>query len=140
MQSSTPVIPGLEPYELKIGGPEAGQPEFRTLFALRAPDGRVISRWEFTPEEREAIAGGADMFLSICTNGQPYPPTLVQVMRPDEAFAESVKLDMQLDDELALRMIHDEIQRAQKAFQEKILEINQKLQRAAEIRKSLSGD
>jgi hypothetical protein len=140
MQSSTPVIPGLEPYELKIGGPEANQPQYNTLHALRAPDGRVMSRWELTRDERTAIADGADIFLSISTNGQPYPPTLVQVMRADESFAEFVKNDMQLDDELALRVIHDDIVRSQAAFQAKITEINSKLQRAAELRKSLGGE
>ena len=77
---------------------------------------------------------------SISTNGQPYPPTLMQVMQADEAFADFVKNDMQLDDELALRVIHDDIVRSQAAFQAKIAEINQKLQRAAELRRSLEGD
>lgn len=138
MQSSTPVVKGLEPFELKIGGPEANQPQYRTLYALRAPDGRVMSRWEFSPEERTAIAEGADVLLSISTDGKPYPPTMMLLTSDGMASAEALKIDMQLDDELALRMLHQDVLNAQEAFQSKVQDINTKLQRQAEFRRSLS--
>lgn len=137
MQSATPVVKGLEPFELKLGGPEAGQPEYRTLYALRAPDGRVMSRWEFSPEERAEIAQGADVLLSISTDGKPYPLTLMMLTTEPMASDAYVKDDMQLEDELALRMLHNDVVSAQNAFQQKIQDINERLKREAEIRKSL---
>jgi hypothetical protein len=58
------------------------QPQYRTLPILRFvgdADGRVISKWTFTPEERQAIADGACLFIETLTfNGrfQPMLPSL----------------------------------------------------------------
>ncbi len=46
---------------------------------LFGPEGRVISRFTFTPEERAAIAAGEDLYLSHLTFGgalQPILPTV----------------------------------------------------------------
>jgi hypothetical protein len=94
---ATPVVVGLEPYELKIGGAEQGQPEYSTLHALRSPDGQIMSRWELTPEERSEIANGADVYLTIWTFNQPYPPTCIQVLRAD-ANPDYFKVALSLDD------------------------------------------
>jgi hypothetical protein len=152
MNSSTPVVRGLEPFELKIGGPEAGQPEYHTLHALRSPDGRIMARWEPTPEERADIAKGADLYITLAVGGNPYPPTLIQVMKLDNlegwtgaiANAEMIKSDMSLEDELSLRIIHSEMGKLlvaydekKKDFQAKTQEIQARLQKIKELRNSL---
>ena len=58
-----------------------GQPQYQVLPSVRltGPRGRVISRWSFTPEERAAIAAGADLFLeqlTFNTHLQPILPTV----------------------------------------------------------------
>jgi hypothetical protein len=117
LKPATPVMVGLEPYELKIGGPEAGQPQYVTLHALRSTDGRVMSRWELTKEEREWIAGGeSDIFVTIWCGGQ-YPPTLVQVM-DKEGHAELLRADMKLDDELEYRARCEDFNKAKRALEE----------------------
>lgn len=77
-EPKSPVIRGLEKYEVVYG---AAQPEYIPLPSLRSPDGRVMSRWQFTEEERKQIADGADLLLTIHTFNQPYPPTQVAIGR-----------------------------------------------------------
>lgn len=55
------------------------QPEYRPLPSLRDPrdpQGRILTRWTFTPEEREAIAAGADLYLQVLTFRQSLMPLL----------------------------------------------------------------
>jgi len=101
MQNESPVIIGLEPYELVFG---AQQREYEPLHALRSPlpEAAVMSRWEPTPEERQMIADGADIFVSIWTFGLPYPPTLVRVMNKNQ-HPDQIRREMRLDVELAER-------------------------------------
>jgi hypothetical protein len=84
MKPASPVIVGLERYEIKLG---EGQPEYQVLPALRSttPEHAVMSRWEPSPEERQMIAKGADIFVSIWTFDNLYPPTLVRVMNKNSA-------------------------------------------------------
>jgi hypothetical protein len=84
MQVHSPVIDGLEKFEVNFGGPDCGQPQYIPLPALvsRDKEKTVMSRWKFTPEERAQIATGADLFLRIWTFGHAYPPTNVQIIGP----------------------------------------------------------
>lgn len=47
------------------------------LPAAMMPDGAIISRWQPTDEERQAVAAGADIYVLLYTNGRPYPPMCV---------------------------------------------------------------
>lgn len=85
MKAVSPVVVGLEKHEAFKGGPRAGQPQFLELPILYSRDGFVISRWEPTPEEREWIAKGCDIFLSLQC-GEAYPPTRVEVLQPTVAY------------------------------------------------------
>jgi hypothetical protein len=73
-----PVIPGLEMFELEYA---KDQPEYRPLRALRsmAGEGAILTRWTLTPEQRQAIAAGADVFLEVLTFAQPLQPVLLFV-------------------------------------------------------------
>lgn len=79
MGPKSPVIVGLEDFETRFG---EGQPQYQVLPALvsRGPEHAVLSRWEPTPEERLMIANGADIFVSVWTFDNVYPPTLVRVL------------------------------------------------------------
>jgi hypothetical protein len=59
-----------------------------TLPALVSRDEkrRVLSRWELTPEEREMIANGADIYIALSTFGTAYQPTTVFVHNPADAY------------------------------------------------------
>jgi hypothetical protein len=73
-----PVVDGLESQEVVYA---ANQPEYIPLRSLRA-DGRmgaVISRWTLTPEQRRAVAEGADVFLELSTFNQPLQPIRMSV-------------------------------------------------------------
>ena len=50
------------------------QPEFEPLPAKKDADGTVTTCWEFTPEEREIIANGGNLYLSQLTFNHPLQP------------------------------------------------------------------
>lgn len=59
----------------------ADQPQYRPLdtVKLEGGEGRVISRWSLTAEERKAVAEGADLYLqqlTFNTSLQPILPTI----------------------------------------------------------------
>ena len=61
-----PVVAALESQETVYA---ADQTQYIHLRTLRAdgPMGGVISRWTLTPEQRKAVADGADVFLELST-------------------------------------------------------------------------
>lgn len=73
-----PVIEGMESEEVVYA---KDQPQYLPLRSLvsSGPRGGVISRWTFTPEQRKAIAEGADVFLEISTGHRPLQPIRVMV-------------------------------------------------------------
>jgi hypothetical protein len=67
-----PVVEGLETKEVVYA---AKQPEYIPLRTLRskAPEASVFSRWTLTPEQRKAVAEGADIYLELLTFGPLQP-------------------------------------------------------------------
>lgn len=47
------------------------QPEYLTLPALVYQDGKILTEWRFTEEERSAIARGENLRLWIWSSGAP---------------------------------------------------------------------
>ena len=72
------VIPGLEKFEVVYA---KNQPEYIPLRTLRSctHEGKVMSRWTLTPEQRKAVADGADIFLTLLTFGHPLQPIVMAV-------------------------------------------------------------
>lgn len=50
------------------------QPEYRALPALVFPDGKVLTEWAFSNDERAAIARGENLRLWVWTFGNPLQP------------------------------------------------------------------
>jgi len=73
-----PVIETLEPFEVCYA---KNQSEYRPLRALKSmkDDGAILTRWELTPEQRAAIASGADLFLEVMTFNHPLQPVRLSV-------------------------------------------------------------
>lgn len=73
-----PVVDGLEAHEVVYA---KNQPEYNALRTLRSntAEGRVLSRWSPTAEQRQALAEGADIFLELLTFGNPLQPILMSV-------------------------------------------------------------
>lgn len=73
-----PVVDGLEHQEVVYG---KGQPDYIPLRTLQSGGrmGAVISRWTLTPEQRKAVAEGADVFLELSTFGGPLQPSRMAV-------------------------------------------------------------
>jgi hypothetical protein len=84
MTPVSPVIPGLDPAkETTFGGSRAGQPQCLPVPALVNPTAEavyIVSRYTFTPEEREWIARGADLFVTFLGG---MPPHILQICNAD---------------------------------------------------------
>lgn len=81
MKPISPVIPGLEEYEIKIA---ENQPEYETLSALPIDDGqRIISRWRLTLRERLTLLLNGDLYLHTWTFGSPLQPVYLEVTEPE---------------------------------------------------------
>lgn len=80
---TSPVVTGLEQFEVVFA---KDQPEYTPLPALigAPPTRTVISRWEFTPEERKLIADGADVFVAQMIGEGFLQPTSVFVAGRDQ--------------------------------------------------------
>ena len=59
----------------------ASQPEYLPLPVVRwlDPEGRVITRWELTEEERQRLIAGEHLYIAQCTFGQRLQPILPTV-------------------------------------------------------------
>lgn len=68
-----PVVNGLEDYEIVYA---KDQPEYKPLRVLQAKTERreTYCRWSLTDEQRQAIAGGADLFLCVLVFDRPLTP------------------------------------------------------------------
>lgn len=55
------------------------QPEYQPLPAIRLQDGTVISCWQFTDDEIEAVLKTKCLFLKQLTFNQPLQPILPMV-------------------------------------------------------------
>jgi hypothetical protein len=73
-----PVVEGMEKFEVVFA---KDQPQYIPLRAITSRDDRkdVMSRWTFTPEQRKAIADGADIYLRLLTFGHPLQPISICV-------------------------------------------------------------
>jgi hypothetical protein len=79
------VIYGLESREIVFA---KDQPEYLPLRTLvsRDPQRQVMSRWTLTPEQRQAVAEGADVFLTLLTFGGPLQPISIAVSKEPSAL------------------------------------------------------
>lgn len=72
-----PVDPRIDPALVPAGSRPVvvaeHQYEYKDLPSVRTPDGKVITRWTLTDEERAAIVRGDDVFLTIWSHGAINP-------------------------------------------------------------------
>ena len=102
-EPKSPVVVGLEAYEKMYAESQA---EYETLPALRsspeqiAKDKRcyVLSRWELSAEDRDAIANGADVYVSILTSTGSINPYMVEVFSNHPDNTEPIKKRLGLAD------------------------------------------
>jgi hypothetical protein len=55
------------------------QPEYIPLPALVFPDGKIMTEWVLTEEERQRIADGENVRLWVWTFGHPLQPVCLMV-------------------------------------------------------------
>ena len=70
------IDPALVPPNSKAVVMGEHQPEFLDLPSVRTPDGKIITRWTFTEEERLSILRGGDIYLTVYSYGPMYPVCL----------------------------------------------------------------
>lgn len=80
MKPVSPVIPGLEDYEVKIA---ENQDEYETLPALPVDDGRqIVTRWRLSFRERIVALINGNIYLHNYTFRQPLQPVFLEVDEP----------------------------------------------------------
>ena len=91
-----PVVNGLEEHKVVFA---KDQPEYNPLRALCSNDKqrKVMSRWTLTPEQRKAVAEGADIFLMLLTFGERLQP--IQMAVSDGLDAEEIRKSFHLGPE-----------------------------------------
>lgn len=124
MNPCSPVMPGLEPFETTLNGPNN---EFVPLPCLRGPDGRVVSRWRPTPEELDMINAGGSIFLCIWSGENSYPPTSLYVSMAQEKEAEELRSNLHCDEFMEIRMMGEEIKRSMEFHHEIVARCNQRI-------------
>ena len=55
------------------------QPEYRTLPALVYKDGKILTEWSLTEDERARLIRGENLRLWIWSFGQPLQPVALEV-------------------------------------------------------------
>ncbi len=81
MKPTTPVLTeDLQKFEVVYAEKHK---EYIPLPVHRNEQGVVLSRWTLTDSEREAVAAGADIFLSVHTFNQPLQPLRIEVAECD---------------------------------------------------------
>lgn len=95
MKPASPVLPGHE-HVIKETVFGAGQPQYTSLPAVIVPgsEGEVLTRWEFSEEEKLAIANGASLYLSVMTFGRSFHPVLLRIASADEVMDEPRRVDL----------------------------------------------
>jgi hypothetical protein len=88
-----PVIEELKEHEIVFAKDQPQYIPLRTL-ASRTSDRRVMSRWTLTPEQRKAVADGADIYLELWTFGNPLQPIRMAVA--DEVNADHFRSSFNL--------------------------------------------
>lgn len=77
-----PIQPHVDQALLPAGSTEhiiaETQAEYRDLPAVRTPKCQVITRWQLTPEERQKLLDGDDVFLTVLAAG-PVQPVILTV-------------------------------------------------------------
>jgi len=94
MKPVSPVMPGFsEPYEFVIA---EDQPQYVPLpvVLVEGDEHRMISRWEFTDEERAVIAAGGDLLFHQLTFGKPFQPVCFNIITKDTVLFTKPKKEL----------------------------------------------
>jgi hypothetical protein len=122
MDTISPVVPGLERYEVQYGGKEANQPDETSFPALRSPEGIVVMRWQPTAEERKRIANGEDLYLCVLTNNHPLQAVQLEVGIPFGGTSD-LRRYLRLDDEAELRKYQADYNKTAEELRRRQLEL-----------------
>jgi len=80
MKPVSPVIPGVLMDEVVYA---ADQPEYQPLPAFKCVNGKILTRWELTEEEKRLITEQGYVYLAVNTFNQPLQPVYLSATPPD---------------------------------------------------------
>jgi hypothetical protein len=83
MKPVSPVIKGFEEHEFLLAKDQKQYLPIPTLVA-EGDEKSFISRWEFTPEEKELIAAGGTLLYHQLTFGNDFQPICFEIVGPKE--------------------------------------------------------
>lgn len=80
MKPVSPVIPGMDVDEVVYA---AEQPEYQPLPAFKCLNGKILTRWEMSDQERKLVAEQGYVYLAVDTFNAPLQPVYVSARPPD---------------------------------------------------------
>jgi hypothetical protein len=88
MRPVSPVIPGKAVTEVVYAN---DQPQYQPLPCFKCLDGKILTRWEMSEQERKLIAEQGYIYLAVDTFNEPLQPVYLSARPPD--VIESVDWD-----------------------------------------------
>jgi hypothetical protein len=80
MKPVSPVIPGVDIDEVVYA---ADQPEYQPLPAFKCVNGKILTRWELSEDERKLVSEQGYLYLAVSTFNQPLQPVYLSATPPD---------------------------------------------------------
>lgn len=79
MRPASPVIPGMEIDEVIYA---ADQPQYQPLPAFKCVNGKILTRWELTEDEKKLVCEQGYLYLAVSTFNQPLQPVYLSATPP----------------------------------------------------------
>lgn len=99
MKPASPVIPGVLMDEVVYA---ADQPEYQPLPAFKCVNGKILTRWELTEDEKRLVAEQGYVYLAVSTFNQALQPVYLSATPPDSI--DYIDWDQVPDDVIASRI------------------------------------
>lgn len=80
MHPVSPVVPGVEMDEVIYA---ADQPQYQPLPAFKCVNGKILTRWELSEDEKRLVVEQGYLYLAVNTFNQPLQPVYLSATPPD---------------------------------------------------------
>ncbi len=80
MKPVSPVIPGVDIDEVVYA---VEQPQYQLLPAFKCVNGKILTRWELSEEEKRLICEQGYLYLAVSTFNHPLQPVYLSATPPD---------------------------------------------------------
>lgn len=80
MKPASPVIPGVDLEEVVYAN---DQPQYQPLPCFKCLDGKILTRWTLSEEEKRLVLEQGYIYLAVSTFNEPLQPVYLSARPPD---------------------------------------------------------